>query len=653
IYDQKDFLCESVNSRRPPEINLSCNHDYYLYITYAVLGITPKKGSTACKKEQWYCNQYVHHTYSKLCATSVKKDSCTIRYEDRPPLKDCTYGIYSNFSLVDYSCIPNEHIVEDLPRIDICSNDSTLINSERGLLHSPQYPQPIGKSLRCIKELRIQREARFRLFLLKKQIEYYHEFNIRFVNEEKTQNTGKRLILANELIDVNFTNEIVQFELKTNHNGGGHFILYFQVDSHISEYAPHSLETERRPNASKQKNHGKRDIGVLIGIVAGVILVLLILIIVITAILVSRRRRQRHLKYLRSHDDHNNQHLDSSSPINNNHLGPLRIEHPHLQLPHVPRPTSTSSASSSSVIIHHVADNNDRESLLKPSSPINHLTQGDREQADNFYEEIKEQQQQAALALAAIHNDTPEQHYLEPKSFEQKKKFFEQETKNHGDKVLFLPKSSPTNRPMTSNGGEDERHRENGQEQQFRKKAAPLATPETEKKQQKLLHLHSTVNNDGSMTNTETLDIHPSNSALVTASSNIQLQRPTVPPPKIPPPRMDILPQPSAPPLHLMNPEQREMLRAHQQSTNLCELAGTDKIDEQNIEDKDLLDLTTMINHDNRELTKVLADVGLAEEESNGGEVDESTPTEATDDDDHNDDYNIDNILRPLFVTSI
>ncbi|CAF1625410.1 unnamed protein product, partial [Didymodactylos carnosus] len=39
----------------------------------------------------------------------------------------------------------------------------------------------------------------------------------------------------------------------------------------------------------------------------------------------------------------------------------------------------------------------------------------------------------------------------------------------------------------------------------------------------------------------------------------------------------------------------------------LCELAGTDKIDEQNIEDKDLLDLTTMINHDDRELTKVLA----------------------------------------------
>ncbi|CAF0778469.1 unnamed protein product [Didymodactylos carnosus] len=81
----------------------------------------------------------------------------------------------------------------------------------------------------------------------------------------------------------------------------------------------------------------------------------------------------------------------------------------------------------------------------------------------------------------------------------------------------------------------------------------------------------------------------------------------------------------------------------------LCELAGTDTIDEQNIEDKDLLDLTTMINHDDRELTKMFVDVGLAEEESNG-EDDESIPIEATDDDGNNDDYNIDDILGPLFV---
>ncbi|CAF1599963.1 unnamed protein product, partial [Didymodactylos carnosus] len=85
----------------------------------------------------------------------------------------------------------------------------------------------------------------------------------------------------------------------------------------------------------------------------------------------------------------------------------------------------------------------------------------------------------------------------------------------------------------------------------------------------------------------------------------------------------------------------------------LCELAGTDVIEEQNVEDKDLLDLTTMINYDDRELTKVFADVGLAEEDSNGSEGDESTPTEATDDDGHNDDYNIDDILHPLLVTTI
>ncbi|CAF0742594.1 unnamed protein product, partial [Didymodactylos carnosus] len=572
IYDQKDYLCDS--SFRRPDINLACDRDYRLYIAYAVLGITEKKSSSACKKEQWYCNQYVHHTYSQLCATSANKDSCIIRYGDRPLLRDCAYGTYSNFSLVDYSCIPSENIFDQLPRLDICSNDSALIQIERGLLHSPQYPQSIGKYLSCKKELHIQRDARFRLFVLQKQIEYYHEFNIRLLNEEKAQGGAKRSILANELLDVNVTNEIVQFELKTNHNGGGHFILYFQVDSRISEYAPYSLEAERRPddhnNGSKQKNRGKRDFGVLVGIVAGVILVLLILIVVIAAILVSKRRRKRHLKYLHSDDDHDHdhQHLNSSSPITNNHLRPLHIEHPHLQEPYAPRPTSTSSASSS-VIIHHVIDNTDRESLLKPS-PINHFTQSEREQADNFYEEIKEQQQQAALALAAIHKDKDgtvgEQHYLEPKSFAQKKKFFEQETKKHGNKVLFSPKSPPPPpiRAVTSNGGQDDRHRESDQ-QLFDKKAAPLATPETGKKHQRS-RVQSTAISDAPMASTETLDVHPSSTNLtLSPTSNNPLQRPTIPPPKIPPPRMDMVPQPSAPPLHLMNPEQQqEMFRAHE-----------------------------------------------------------------------------------------
>ncbi|CAF0914884.1 unnamed protein product [Didymodactylos carnosus] len=57
--------------------------------------------------------------------------------------------------------------------------------------------------------------------------------------------------------------------------------------------------------------------------------------------------------------------------------------------------------------------------------------------------------------------------------------------------------------------------------------------------------------------------------------------------------------------------------------------AGT--IEEQTSEGTYVLDLTTMINPGDRELTKMFADVGLAGEESNV-EGDESNLTEATDD---------------------
>jgi len=60
--------------------------------------------------------------------------------------------------------------------------------------------------------------------MLEKSIEYSHEFNIRLLD-------GFRTLAVNELFDTNITkhnDEIVQFELKTNHLGGGRFLLYFQ-----------------------------------------------------------------------------------------------------------------------------------------------------------------------------------------------------------------------------------------------------------------------------------------------------------------------------------------------------------------------------------------------------------------------------------------
>ncbi len=65
----------------------------------------------------------------------------------------------------------------------------------------------------------------------------------------------------------------------------------------------------------------------------------------------------------------------------------------------------------------------DRESLIKPIGQIQPRTDKD---IDNFYEEIKEQQQQTALALGINANKgdliNP---YLEAKSFEQKKSLFQ------------------------------------------------------------------------------------------------------------------------------------------------------------------------------------------------------------------------------------
>jgi hypothetical protein len=82
------------------------------------------------------------------------------------------------------------------------------------------------------------------------------------------------------------------------------------------------------------------------------------------------------------------------------------------------RPHSASSTTSS-IIMHQSNDGiSDRESLIKP---IDQLQSRPAADIDNLYEEIKEQQQQTAIALGLNGNKNP---YLEAKSFEQKKHFF-------------------------------------------------------------------------------------------------------------------------------------------------------------------------------------------------------------------------------------
>jgi hypothetical protein len=113
-------------------------------------------------------------------------------------------------------------IKEDLPRIDICSTEiPERIPFDRGLLHSPNYPDELGQYLSCKKELFIPHESRLRLFMLEKSLKYADELKIDLSNHIQT-------LARNELLDLNITNQKMKFELKTNHMGGGQFLLYFQ-----------------------------------------------------------------------------------------------------------------------------------------------------------------------------------------------------------------------------------------------------------------------------------------------------------------------------------------------------------------------------------------------------------------------------------------
>jgi hypothetical protein len=135
----------------------------------------------------------------------------------------------------------------------------------------------------------------------------------------------------------------------------------------------------------------------------------------------SRRRRARSLKYLNTEDDHR-QHLNASASSPDYHhppKKPIQIEHPHLLSSSTivgHRPNSSTSIITNDTL-------SDRESLIKQAHRLTAISTN----IDNFYEEIKEQQQ-ANLALG---NNSEKNPYLEPKSFEDRRKFFEDNKSSH------------------------------------------------------------------------------------------------------------------------------------------------------------------------------------------------------------------------------
>ena len=118
IHEQKDYLCESPSARRPNQgdINLSCQPGYRLHITMALVGVSVRPSDDAgrnrfkCNKDTyWLCNHYIPDAYRNACSNQLSRgraDQCRIQYSDRPALRECQHGPSSNFSMVEYSCIP-------------------------------------------------------------------------------------------------------------------------------------------------------------------------------------------------------------------------------------------------------------------------------------------------------------------------------------------------------------------------------------------------------------------------------------------------------------------------------------------------------------------------------------------------------------------
>ena len=118
IQEQKDYLCEPSSARRVTvsDINLSCPRNYQIYITSAVIGISmkpqddPSKARFKCNKDtQWTCSSSATEVYRDVCHRQVRSGSaeqCKIKYTDRATLDDCPHGVASNYSMVEYLCIP-------------------------------------------------------------------------------------------------------------------------------------------------------------------------------------------------------------------------------------------------------------------------------------------------------------------------------------------------------------------------------------------------------------------------------------------------------------------------------------------------------------------------------------------------------------------
>jgi len=111
IQTEKQYQCDSSTHRgSSTTIHLSCENFFRLYVKMALVGISTQQSSSLCDKNTyWLCNHYVPDAYRNVCNNRLSYTSgsqCDIHYNDRPRLKACPHGEYSNFSMIEYLCIP-------------------------------------------------------------------------------------------------------------------------------------------------------------------------------------------------------------------------------------------------------------------------------------------------------------------------------------------------------------------------------------------------------------------------------------------------------------------------------------------------------------------------------------------------------------------
>lgn len=233
IQEQKDFICDSSSSRRNPnvDINLSCGRNSKIFIKTATVGLSVRENDEKikCNKDvQTTCSTDVSDIYRQICQNSFQngnEDQCKIRSTERPTLENCFAGKTSNFSMVEYFCVPTDRITEDLPRLDLCSNEMPeRLRIDRALLHVQHQTE---QNRFCRKLFFVEQFSRVRIFLLRSKISFVDSLQIRLFNQIRTLN-------LNEMIDVNVTKqETMLVEWRSQASEPGSFLVYFQSKNHL------------------------------------------------------------------------------------------------------------------------------------------------------------------------------------------------------------------------------------------------------------------------------------------------------------------------------------------------------------------------------------------------------------------------------------